>query len=149
MEINKSALRALFYIGIIITSDNIYTLVCYELLYLKRGKKVCPAFGSVSNCENAIAARLIGILGGVVSVSLLLLKSTETLKYNWVLNCLEPMVCAVQIPFHISLFLHFRDLNSVSDVGGEITWKDSKALMLLSFFFLMPFFLQTTVCCRI
>ena len=128
-----------FYTGIIITSNNIHNLIYDELLYSVGGKLFCPAFGSVSICDDAISAALFGMVSGFILVSLLLLKSTETLKYNWVLNSLEPMICAAQVPVQISLFAYFFSLSlRISD--GKHTWQDIRVLSFLGYLILNALF---------
>ena len=140
MEISKSSLmRFAFYIGIIITSNNIAYLVYDELVYSVGGKLFCPAFGSVSICEDAISAGIFGMYSGFISLSLLLIKSTETLKYNWVLNSLEPMICAAQVPLQISLFAHFFSLSlRISD--GKHIWQDIRIQSFLGYLILNALF---------
>ena len=128
-----------FYIGIIITSNNIRNLVYDELLYSIGGKLFCPAFGSVQICEDAISAAFFGMYSGFISVSLLLLKSTEKLKYNWVLNSLEPMICAAQVPIQISLFVYFFSL-SLRIFDGRHIWEDIRVQSFFGYLILNALF---------
>ena len=133
-RIKSSLMRFMFYIGIIIASNYIHNLVD-EFLYISDQKILCPAFGSVSNCEVATSAGLFGMVSGYVLISLLLLKSTDTLKHNRILNSLEHMICAAQVPVQISLFAYFFYLTD-----GAFTGQDTRVLSFLTFFLLNALF---------
>jgi hypothetical protein len=76
---------------------------------------------------------------GNISLAIVLLISTETLKYNWVLNSLEPMICAAQVPVQISLFVYFFSVSlRISD--GKHTWQDIRVLSFLGYLILNALF---------
>ena len=72
---------------------------------------------------------------GYISLAIILFKSTETLKYNWVLNSLEPMICAAQVPVQIFSCIYFRRLSI-----RTCTIKNFTVQMFLSFFILNALF---------
>ena len=140
MDISKSSLiRFMFYIGIINASSYINNLVYSHFFYWINSKLLCPAFGSEANCDLAALVGWYTVASGYILIILLLLKSTETLKYNWVLNSLEPMICAAQVPVQISLFAYFFSLSlRISD--GKHTWQDIRVLSFLGYLILNALF---------
>ena len=136
MDISKSSLiRFMFYIGIINASSYINNLVYSHFFYWINSKLLCPAFGSEENCDLAALVGWYTGASGYILIILLLLKSTETLKYNWVLNSLEPMICAAQVPIQIFSCIYFRGLSI-----RTCTIKNFTVQMFLSFFILNALF---------
>jgi hypothetical protein len=136
MDISKSSLiRFMFYTGIVNASSYINNLVYSHFFYWINSKLLCPAFGSEENCDLAALVGWYTVASGYILMTLLLLKSTETLKYNWVLNSLEPMICAAQVPVQIFFCIYFRRLSIRS-----CTIKNFTVQMFLSFFILNALF---------
>ena len=108
MDISKnSMIRFIMYIGVIVTSANIYNYVYLHFLYAIRGKVLCPALGSVSMCELGLTAGYLGVVTGHVLAIILFLKSIEKLKHSKILNRLEYIICATQVPLQLWIAAYF------------------------------------------
>jgi hypothetical protein len=130
MDISKnSIIRFLFYIGIIVSSVNIYNFVYYHFLYAIRRKILCPALGSVAMCELAETAGWMGVVTGNVLICLLLLKSGEKLKNSRVLKKLEYLICFVQVLIQLWLAGYFTVM--AADAGSH---EDVRIMIFISYF---------------
>ena len=130
MDISKnSILRFLLYIGIIISSVNIYNFVYFHFLYAIRKKILCPALGSVSMCELAETAGWMGVVTGNVLIGLLLLKSTEKLKHSQALKKLEHLICFTQVLIQLWLGAYFTCM--AADAGSH---EDVRIIIFISYF---------------
>ena len=130
MDISKnSILRFLLYIGIIVSSVNIYNFVYYHFLYAIRRKILCPALGSVAMCELAETAGWMGVVTGNVLICLLLLKSGEKLKNSRVLKKLEYLICFVQVLIQLWLAGYFTVM--AADAGSH---EDVRIMIFISYF---------------
>jgi len=130
MDISKnSILRFLLYIGIIVSSVNIYNFVYFHFLYAIRRKILCPALGSVAMCELAETAGWMGVVTGNVLICLLLLKSTEKLKNNRVFKKLEYLICFVQVLIQLWLAVYFTIM--AADAGSH---EDVRIIIFISYF---------------
>jgi hypothetical protein len=130
MDISKnSILRFLLYIGIIVSSVNIYNFVYFHFLYAIRRKILCPALGSVAMCELAETAGWMGVVTGNVLICLLLLKSTEKLKHTRVLKKLEYLICFIQVLIQVWLAVYFTMM--AEDAGSH---EDVRIIIFISYF---------------
>ena len=130
MDISKnSILRLLLYIGIIVSSANISNYVNYHFLYVIKRKVLCPALGAVYVCEYAETVGWMGVVTGNVLIGLLVLKSTENLKNNWILRKLEPLICFSQFLIQNYFIIYFTAM--IDDAGSV---EDMRTFVFVSFF---------------
>ena len=130
MDISKnSMIRFIMYIGVIVTSANIYNYVYLHFLYAIRGKVLCPALGSVSMCELGLTSGYLGVVTGHVLAILLFLKSVEKLKHSKILNRLEYLICGTHVILQLWLGAYFAIVSS--DAGST---DDVRVTLFISYF---------------
>jgi len=92
----NSLIRLILYIGILIFYSNINNYVLHHFQYILGHKVFCPALGSSENCDLGLLIAQVGMITGNVLMGLVILKSTQKLRYNTMLGRIEHLVCAVQ-----------------------------------------------------